>query len=506
MGLFSPSWFPSRGAIAFGGRVRDWADRPQDSRVLAGFRVAVASVMLLDLADRLRDAFTFYTDLGTVSRADVLWVTGRLRPGALFQLTGSPAGVVALLSFGFVVAIALLVGHRTRLANLLCWIFMLSIQDRNLAITDGGDTVLRMWLFWGLWCDLGAGHSVDARRGVRSPGRGLGLRFVRAQLAIIYLMSALSKTGLSWRHGTAIYYALASTGFTRPSGIWLLSRPTLTAALTFLTLAIEATLPALILSPVRRGACRAAALALGISLHLGIATAMRVGIFPFVMLAGFTTLVQPAWLDRWTPALVPVTPPEPEARRPSRLGRGAVAVGRIALFIAPLLVLIAIVTEQAARLAHRPSPRLVSRTLNLVEAHQNWSMFAPEPSHTLGRFEAPGLLTDGRTVDLADSAAPGLRPHFGWGYSRWEKLGLTLRDPGNPYLVPFGRFLCRRYNGDTSGPRLASFKLVLLLSPTPEPGAKAEAPSAPQRITYLEQSCGAGPDLTASRGTADSSR
>ena len=356
---------------------------------------------------------------------------------------------------------------------------MLSIQDRNLAITDGGDTVLRMWLFWGLWCDLGAGHSLDARRGVRSSGRGWGLRFVRVQLAIIYLVSALSKTGLSWRRGTAIYYALASTGFTRPSGVWLISRPALTAALTFLTLAIELTLPVLILSPIRRGACRAAAIALGVSLHVGIATAMRVGIFPFVMLAGFTALVQPAWLDRWAPALGPAIPPEREVRRPSRLGRGATACGHLALRIAPLLVLMAILVEQGARLAHRSSPRLVSRALNLVEVHQNWSMFAPEPSHASGRFEAPGLLADGSSVDLAESAAPGLRPHFGWGYSRWEKLGLTLRDPGNPYLVPFGRFLCRRYNGDTTGPRLASFTLVLVLSPTPEPGAPTKAPSPP---------------------------
>jgi len=484
-------------------RILAWAEQPADPRVLAIFRVSVAGVMLFDLADRLRDAFAFYSDLGIVSRADVVAVTGRFAPGGLFQLAGSPAGVAALLALGFVVGAALLLGYRTRLANLLCWIFVLSIQDRDLAITDGGDTVLRMLLFWGLWCDLGAGYSLDARRGTpassRAGARGLGLRCVQIQLAIIYLVSSLSKTGASWRNGTAIYYALTGTGFTRPSGMWLVSRPALTVALTFATLAIEFALPALILSPFRPRACRAVAIGLALALHLGIAMAMRVGIFPLVMLAGFTALIQPAWLDRWS---------RRSEVRPRPSTGVAASTWPLALRVAPPLIvaviLATIMVEQGSRVSRRPMPTSLTRLLNPIEAHQNWAMFAPEPTHASGGFQLPGLLADGSSVDLVARAAPGLGPHSGWGYSRWEKLSLALREPGNSYLVPFGRFICRRYNGDTAGPRLVSFKMVLVLRATPAPGAAATDKT--DRITYLEQSCGATPALTASAGTADSSR
>src|SRR5207342_1437647 len=45
----------------------------------------------------------------------------------------------------------ILLGYKTRLTTLLSWVFLLSLQNRNPLILQGGDDLLRMLLFWGIF-------------------------------------------------------------------------------------------------------------------------------------------------------------------------------------------------------------------------------------------------------------------------------------------------------------------------------------------------------------------
>src|SRR5262249_7096501 len=126
-------------------------------------------------------------------------------------------------AFGFVICLivylALLVGFRTKLAQILTWICMLSLHGRTLLFDNGGDVVLGLLTTWTMFLPTGRAWSVDvvlARRRARltSPqetalavpaaapvaanaGAGggktftsLGVLAVTMQLSIIYFFNA----------------------------------------------------------------------------------------------------------------------------------------------------------------------------------------------------------------------------------------------------------------------------------------------------------------------------
>ena len=86
-----------------------------------------------------------------VVRGSILMVALRLS----FRLIGtiSTLILVRLLvpgDFGLV-ALALLVGYRTRIATIFSWVLLISLQARNVFITQGGDALTVVLLFWGLF-------------------------------------------------------------------------------------------------------------------------------------------------------------------------------------------------------------------------------------------------------------------------------------------------------------------------------------------------------------------
>src|SRR5262245_64238108 len=58
-------------------------------------------------------------------------------------------------------ALALLVGHRTRLATIASWLLFTSLNTRNPMVVLGADVLLRVVLFWAMFLPLGARYSVD---------------------------------------------------------------------------------------------------------------------------------------------------------------------------------------------------------------------------------------------------------------------------------------------------------------------------------------------------------
>ena len=118
-----------------------------DIRSLALFRIAIGSTLLIDLINDFWEAKEFYTLSGILPRT--LWV--RLyESGTLWSvhlLNDTLPFSRALLFVQLLLAVMLLVGYKTRLATFGSWIFFVSLLNRNLLITDGGDQIGSYLLF-----------------------------------------------------------------------------------------------------------------------------------------------------------------------------------------------------------------------------------------------------------------------------------------------------------------------------------------------------------------------
>ena len=132
-----------------------------DLRTLALYRVCLALIIIMDLVARARDLTAHYSDEGVLPRAALLGDIGQWAP-SLHLISGSPKIQALLFMLAGVVALALLVGYRTRAATILSWLLLLSLQARNPAIMQGGDMLLYLLLFWGIFLPLDARFSVDA--------------------------------------------------------------------------------------------------------------------------------------------------------------------------------------------------------------------------------------------------------------------------------------------------------------------------------------------------------
>ncbi|HEX3696048.1 MAG TPA: HTTM domain-containing protein [Polyangia bacterium] len=460
--------------------------QPIDARAPALFRIAIGVVTAVDFADRLRDAFTFYSSQGLLA-PDAELVNAPLSLLA-FGSAPSPARVVCFFIFGFVAITCFTLGYRTRLATVATWAIVYAIQLRNRAIGDGGDTLLRVLLFWALFIDLGGRFSLDViwrRRPPQATVPGLPVRLLRLQIALVYLFAGLSKTGASWLNGSAVYYAVQSVDFGRPFGSWLAAHPTLARVFGFGTLAAELGFAPLVSMPLRWPVFRALGLTLGLGLHVGIALTMRVGIFSWVLPASYAIYLSPRWIDalvRRRDAIVPSGDPFSDSRLPTPVSRSTAALWAILG-----LQMTAVVCQLVLGKDRGNWVPGVYAELAALGMSQGWTMFSPEPPKRLNRFSATGTLTDGQSIDVLAAAAPMLLPAGGVVYSRWYKYRSDLARTRHQDLAIFGRYICRRYNDQTSGAKLRRFTLTLYWRDIPAPGSKAT--SDWEHANVLEQPC-----------------
>ena len=137
-----------------------------DLRSLALLRIGLGVSVLADVITRAFDLVGLYTDRGVLPRDLLLAMDGRgVYLSAHYWASAHPVSQGALFAFTAGCAIALLVGWRTRWVTLLCWYLVASVQVRQPLSYIGGDSILRLLLFWGLFLPLSARFSVDAAQG-----------------------------------------------------------------------------------------------------------------------------------------------------------------------------------------------------------------------------------------------------------------------------------------------------------------------------------------------------
>lgn len=257
-----------------------------DLRGLAVFRIVLGLVVLMDLVGRWGNAVVHYTDEGVIPRDRLLQYLGDWR-WSLMIINGSDEFVRMFFLATAAVAVAVILGYRTRLGVVLLWILVLSIQVRNPYVQNGGDTFLRLLLFWAMFLPLGAVWSLDVRllrdRRPRMWFASMASVALLLQIAFMYWFTAILKDSPEWRSDfSALWYSLGAGHLTTPFGGWAHQFPDVLKALTIGTMAVEVVAPVLLFMPFWSSRMRAIAAMFIVGLQVGILATLQVGLFPWI--------------------------------------------------------------------------------------------------------------------------------------------------------------------------------------------------------------------------------
>lgn len=282
-----------------------------DYRSLALVRIVSGILILLDLYSRGRSLAAHYSDIGTLPR-NVLLTEWNNYWFISFHMTSGMVWFQGLLFvLAGILAIMLIVGYRTTLASVLSWIFLVSLQNRNPFVLQGGDIVFRLTLFWLMFLPSAKVWSLDRLLGRETAQKqktwfgvaGIGYLL---QILCIYVFTGLLKDGAAWHTThTAVYEALSLDQLVRPLGAWLREQPKpILAFLTQATLYIEIYAPLLFVIPWKNAFFRITGIALFILLQLGFDTSLRVGLFGVIMTTATIGLLPSAF---WESVLTRIT-------------------------------------------------------------------------------------------------------------------------------------------------------------------------------------------------------
>jgi hypothetical protein len=487
-----------------------------DPRALGAGRIVLSLVLLLDLARRARDLETWYTNVGLLPNHTVLWKPPFDHTLSLFFTLSLPPEAAVGFALCGVAYLMLLLGVRTRFAQITSLVAVLSLHGRCEFVQNGGDAVLSEIALWTCVLPLGRRYSIDAVRAARAEGAGwvetarapvvsLGALALIAQLAVIYLFNALQKTGATWRAGSVVHYML----YQACNDTWIAEhlRAHFTALhskiLTWTAWSIEGALPLFILSPFWQRYTRRIAALLVAALHGGFATFLNLGIFvpamlsftPFLFVAADWDALErfvrrfdfgPRWGAKappvavrafeWLVARAAVPASERAERLPHFFARPEVGEGLIA--VAAVCAMSQVLVENGVT-HFKPEwqPKWMHATAAYLQTYQGWAMYAPDPPLGDVNIVVDAVTGTGRHVDPFNEAASPLSPNPGKRIP--PRLGqdvlyfaYVLRMPWTPeYYQAFEEWILR-YPERTKHPEdnIVSFEAFVVEHESPPPG------------------------------------
>lgn len=443
-----------------------------DLRSLALLRIAIAGLLIVDLIDRASDIHAIYTDSGVLPRAFLQLQ----HPGAwfsLYMLTDNILVITILFIMSGVLAFMLLVGYRTTLATILSWIMVVSLQNRNPLFLLGGDQIIRLVLFWGIFLPWHARFSVDS---VFCKKNLLPNRFISAatagyilQIIFIYVFVALLKDSSDWRsEGTALYYALSVDTFRTSLGNILYYIPVLHRPLTHAVFILEAFGFILLFIPYKKDFFRFLAVVSFICFHLGIGISMRISIFPWVCIIMWLAFLPPSFWNIvfeksrhfltpnysknliWIPLLWQKISTHKNRDRifNSKLSYTSKYLSLPVVFFIMYVFLSNISTLPDLK---HIMPEKMKSVGTFLALDQRWGMYAPAPTRISGWYVIIGKMQDGSYYDIYNNRAKivfSQPKKIGDTYknARWAIYLTFLTSMYRQYAPYYGKFLCHSWN------------------------------------------------------------
>ena len=278
-----------------------------DLRSLALGRIVLGLVLIGDLLRRVPYLRDLYSNLGLIPNHTVLWRPPFPRIFSVFFMASLPEEAAIWFFIAFVCFFCFLIGYRTRLFHLLSFAMTTSLHNRILSAENWGGVAIGVLMIWTAFLPLGRRFSVDAIRaslrarpdetpadlaaGVPPPDErqttSLAALGLLLQIAIIYWLNFVHKSGPTWQDGSAVHYVLWQERIVTWIGLQVREHApyALTKLLTEGTLVVEASAAFLVLTPIFWRWTRFIAALLLVGLHGGIALLVNLGIFSFAMMA-----------------------------------------------------------------------------------------------------------------------------------------------------------------------------------------------------------------------------
>jgi len=423
-----------------------------DLRSLACARMAFGVIILLDLAVRSSSLRAHYTDLG-IMPVEVYHQLGVPFTLSLHAMSGEVWFQTVLFLINALAACALLVGWRSRTATLVCWIFLISLHNRNFLLLNGGDTWMRNMLFWGIFLPWGDRWSYDARQVARSENNQI-LSSATAgyclQIFWVYIMAGVFKTGAAWwQEGSATQLTLQLAEWTGELSFYGLYYPTLLKYLTFSVLVFELIGPFLFFAPFATQQLRLFSVLGFLSFHLGLALFIEIGIFPYVGMIAVSTLIPALFWNLALPRKLEKFLDKVWSKPGSKQRRIYRPKKTTNWLLAIVIFYVALWNAGSWKQAYAPAARAQVPGY-LLGFDQYWGLFAPEPPRYHNWFVAVATLADGRKIDLIRDGKPLVwdKPSSSVIYKtqRWKRMLVSMsNDFGKPTRKPFLRFLYRKW-------------------------------------------------------------
>jgi len=487
-----------------------------DTRALAAMRIALGLTLLGDLLHRAQYLELFYTDSGVypLSAAEATYT--QFNGLSVHALSGALWFQQLLFVLAGLLALAFILGYRTRLVGLLSLLLLFSLHARNPGVLNGGDRLLRVVLFVALVAPLGERWSVDAlRRGsAREQVASFGTAAVLVQPIAVFTSNALQKhQGEHWYAGEGLEIALHNDTMTIFLGDVIVEYPALLTALNYAWVGLLA--GSIVLLGLTTGWPRALAALAYVGAFTGMAATMAVGVFPFALTAAVLPfLTTPFWdaLARRVPAtltdrlpdaghLGPLGRPPVERRLLDRLRRAGqapiadytVAYGRALLTVAGAAVLVWVVLFTAVDLGGYDTP---GASTHLDQ--QQWGLYAPDPSDSYAWFVVEGELANGSSVDALDGGAVSYeRPADAaaeYDSFRHRKYLQQVRDSGfgtNDGVIAtnYATWACQRASSRQAG-RVERVSVYRMYQESPIDGTYEE----PLRQLVVRRDCASDPN------------
>ena len=253
--------------------------------------------------------------------------------------------------------------------------------------------------------------------------------------------------------GWASDYALSSEIFATPLAKWFGHQYGLLKMATPMILMLETAGPFLVFVPFRNALFRGIAILLFMGFHLANLLLFSIGLFSPIGMVAWTVLIPGGFWDR-LPSFWAAYRPKFAQFHHRRLfyGRSWTAGILTGIFLVYILIW---------NLGTLPGSRsLMPESLEAVgyftRVDQSWQMFA-KPIIDDGWFVVAGTLYDGRKLDLFNDGKPltWKKPRLvsaTFVTDRWRKFMLSLyQEEGDDYLLNYGKYLCRQWNGTHYG-------------------------------------------------------
>ncbi len=269
-----------------------------DATALCVFRILFGFFLFLNGISLVEDFHEWYGigDNALIPLQDSLNFYSNFRINIFKWLSPTEMSAWFVLVTYIVTSVFVMIGFKTRISTIICFLLMVSLQNRNYSILNSGDTLMRCMLFLMMFAPTHVKYSVDAyfRETEGTPYSPeisiMTIRLMQLQFSLVYFATTLFKLkGYDWVDGTAVYYTSRLVNFQRFVLPIVFDFPFLVKFATWSALFIEFAMGTLVW--VKE--LRIWVLLGGLLLHLGIEISMSIGFFEWVMIAAYILFMEP---------------------------------------------------------------------------------------------------------------------------------------------------------------------------------------------------------------------